>query len=290
MANLTLEQANSLLPSVAHGSIPNPLKLIYTLIAEPKWGKSTWFSTFPDSVLVAFEQGQAFIEAKKVVIDAWAAKNSQVTEDDEGLRHMTFVDFVDAICASDMFKFVIIDTADMAARMCVDYNCTRLGITHPSDMEYGKGYDQALNAPFRQLIGRIAKSGRGIGFITHTEIKDSRFTSGTKARKECSLPGGVVKFIIPQSDMVLHGKFGSLNKQTGKRDRILVTEGSDDMLAGSRAQGKYRMPSRFIVDPVHPWQQWESFFNDPDAAEAAEAAYNKSIKKAKAEPEESDAK
>lgn len=276
--SLTLEQANALLPTTKVSTNTNPLSLVYTLIAEPKWGKTTWFSQFPNALLVAFEQGHSFIEGYKVVIDAWAEKNSAVITDGNGLTHMTFLDFVEILTASDQYDFIIIDTADMAAKMCVDYNMRQIGIKHPSDMDFGKGYEMGLNAPFRQAMGRIIKSGRGIGFITHTETKDARFSSGKKARKECTLPGGVVKFVIPQSDVVLHGKFGIMNNKTKKRDRILVTEGSDDMLAGTRVQGKISLPSRFIVDKNNPWEQWNSFFNDSEASTKAEQQYTASTR------------
>lgn len=273
MAVLTTEEANKLLPQAKVGTVPNPKSLVYTLIAEPKFGKTTWMSQIPNSLLLAFERGHSFIEAHKIEITAWAAPNSEIA-DIGGLLHMTFEDAVTVICASDQFDFVIFDTADMAAKMCLDYHLKKFGLTHAQDWEYGKGHDVCLNTPFRQLVNKIASSGRGVGFITHSETKDSRFSTGTKARKECTLPGGVMKYVIPQSDIVLHGKFGARGKD-GRRSRIIVTEGSDDMLAGSRVQGKFRLPTRFIVDPNNPWAQWESFFTDPEASFKAEADYEK---------------
>lgn len=270
---MELEEANSLLPTEKVGVTVNPAHLVYTIIAEPKWGKTTWATRFPDSVLLAFEQGHSFIEAHKIIMDAWHTKSPEVYQDGDGIHHMTFLHAIDIICASDRFETVVIDTADMMAKMCLDFNLRLLGIKHPSDLDFGKGYETALNTPFRQAVGKIIKSGRGVVFITHTETKDARFSSGTKTRKECTLPGGVVKFVIPQSDVVLHGKFGIMNNTTKKRDRILVTEGSDDMLAGARVQGKFRLPTRFVVDPNDPWAQWARFFEDPNAADEADALY-----------------
>lgn len=273
---LTIDEANALLPQKKHGEKADPKKLSYLFIAEPKFGKTTWMSAIENSLLLAFEKGHAFIEAYKVNITAWAAPGSEITDID-GLIHATFMDVVEVIVQSDQFDFVIFDTADMAVKMCLDYHLKKLGISHPSDWEFGKGYDAAMNTPFRQAINRITASGRGVGFITHTETKDSRFSSGTKSRKECTLPGGISKLLIPMADVILHGRFGLRNKKTGKRDRIIVTEGSDDMLAGGRVQRTARLPGRFIVDPEDSWKQWCSFFDNPQASFDAEAEYEKAM-------------
>lgn len=272
---LTTEQANALLPQSKHGEKADPKKLIYTFIAEPKFGKSTWMSCIENSLMLAAERGHSFIEAYKINITAWAKPASEEIEVLDELIHATFIQAVDIIVASDQFDFVFIDTADSLIKMCLDYHLKKLGITHPSDWDFGKGYEAAMNTPFRQAINRITSSGRGIGFITHTETKDSRFSSGTKSRKECSLPSGIAKMIIPMSDVILHGKFGLRNKETGRRDRIIVTEGEDDMLAGNRVQKQARLPHRFIVDENDPWGQWVSFFENKEASYEAEAAYEK---------------
>ena len=282
---MTVTEANELLPQTKVGAQPDPLRLIYTLIAEPKWGKTTWMCQIPNSLLLAFEKGHSFVEAHKINITAWKERNPKI-EVIEGVHHMTFSDAVDIICASDQFDFVIFDTADMAAKMCLDYHLKHHGLTHQQDWDFGKGSDVCLNTPFRQAVNRLAATGRGVGFITHTEVRDARFASGNKARKECSLPTGLIKYVIPMSDLVLHGKFGGRNKATGRRERIIVTEGSDDMLAGSRVQGQFRLPSQFVVDPTNPWGQWASFFNERGAAEAAEAEAASSTRTDKPDGEE----
>lgn len=270
---LTTEEANALLPQTKHGEIADPKKLIYLFIAEAKFGKTTWMSAIENSLMLAGEKGHSFVEAYKINITCWDEKDREVNNID-GLIHTSFMAAVDIICASDQFDFVFLDTTDSIVKMCLDYNLKKLGIKHPSDWEFGKGYDAAMNTPFRQAINRLTSSGRGVGFITHTETKDARFSSGNKSRKECTLPGGIGKLLVPMADCILHGKFGLRNKD-GKRDRIIVTEGSDDMLAGGRVQRTAKLPTHFIVDTNDPWGQWVSFFKDPKASEEAEAYYEK---------------
>ncbi len=288
MSKLSTEDANNLLPTEALSSKADPLSLCYTLIATPKWGKTTWLTAFPDSVLLAFEQGHAFIKARKIIIDVWDERKFEPYTDDVGYHHLSMQMAVDALCASDQFKFVIFDTADMAGKMCLDYHLNKNGLTHPGDLEYGKGYDVCLATPFRQMCLRILKTGRGIGFITHTEIKDVKFSSGAKSKRDCTMVKQLTKFIIPQSDLILNGTFGKRNKQTKKRDRIIITEGSDDTLAGNRAQGDTVLPNRFIVDLQDPWAQWSEFFTDPKAAARAEFECNKVMRGVEGEEEEDD--
>lgn len=265
----TKEEADSFLPA-GKSKIENidPRQLIYTLIAEPKWGKTTFFCNFEDALLVAFEQGHAFQEVAKVIIDAWDAKKSDGPyADDNGDIHMTMVELVATLQASDRYKFIIFDTADMAAKMCLDWHLPLNGMTHPSDQGFGKGYDIAQNAPFRQAVNSIMRSGRGIGFITHSKVKSEVFASGTKSKKETTLPGGIQHLIITQSDLILYGEYGRKLKGSSERDRVLRTKGDNETLSGGRAHKKVNIPEKYVVDCSNQYEQWCAFFTDPLAAE-----------------------
>jgi hypothetical protein len=278
--------ANSVLPQMAHSSKADPLSLCYTIIAEPKFGKTTWACSIPDALLLAFEQGHAFIEAHKVIIDAWdypvpESRKLQPWDEGNGLIHMTFMQAVDIITTSDRFPIVVVDTADMAGKMCLDYHLKKNNLTHPQDWDFGKGHDVCLNTPFRQAFGRILKSGRGVIFITHTNTTDSRFAGATKSKKECTLPSGISKFLIPQSDVILHGRFGPRDSNK-RRTRVFQTEGSDEVLAGARGVGQqYNLPPRFIINQEDPWAQWTEFFNDEEAASRASIEYETLVRGAK---------
>lgn len=288
------EWANSMLPPLPHSAKGSPIKLCYTIIAEPKFGKTTWACSAPDSLLLAFERGHAFISAHKIEIDAWdfnvpASKKPDVYDQD-GIFHMSMMQAVDIITASDRFSFVVVDTADMAAKFCLDYHLKKNNLTHPQDWDFGKGYEVCLNAPYRQAFGRILRSGRGIAFITHTNTTDSRFAGQQKSKKESTLPGGVAKFLIPQSDVILHGKFGPRDPSTQRRTRIFQTEGSDEVLAGARGVGQqYNLPPRFIVDQARGFEQWQEFFDDTEAASRASVEYEALTRGAKSASTEEEA-
>lgn len=265
------KEANLLLPEKPTSSKLDPTRLVYLLIAEPKWGKTAFFMSNPNSVLLAFEEGHKFQRGHKVIIDKWAHRGDYpIEKDSEGCPHMTLEQAVGVLEASDRFDFVIIDTVDMAVKMCLDYYTGKANVQHASDMgDYGKGWDIAQNAPFRRLMLRILKTGRGIGFITHTKIEIAKFTSGEKAKKSSTLPTGIMRFCESQSDVIFHGEYGKRRKPNRLRDRILVCEGDMDTLAGNRSGAM--LPYRYIVKPSGQWKQFCQFFTFPEAADKAES-------------------
>lgn len=269
--------ADQFLPSEPTQAQLDPARLIWLLIANPKWGKTRFFMSNPDALLIAFEEGHKFQRGHKIVIDEWDNRRHKAWQDEEGVNHMTFMKAIEVLESTDKFKMVIIDTADMAAKFCLDHFTTLKKVEHASDIgEYGRGWDVALNTPFRRAIMRIAKTGRGIAFITHTRNEILRFSTGEKAKKECTLPTGVRRLCESQADVIMHGELGKKLEGERLRSRILVCEGDMDTLAGNRSGAM--LPSRYIVRPTGQWAQLCKFFTDPEAADKAEARCRRLMK------------
>lgn len=285
---MELKEANELLPSEPTKSIRNPSRLKYLILTPPKWGKTTFMCGVPNSLLLATEEGHAFHETHKIIIDSWDKHRSDrgLGVDEDGNHHLSFVEAVEAVVSSDKFDFVIIDTVDMAAKMCLDWFYKKFGVTHASEAgDYGKGWDISLTQPFRQQVGQLMHSGRGIGFITHTQTITKKVGREEQTRTETTLPSQVQKFLHTQADVILHGSFGRLRKGMDDRDRVISMDGSNEILAGSRVRGIH-LPRKYIVDPNKPWEQWKSFFDDPKAVKAAEDDYVQKVLKGKQAVEE----
>jgi hypothetical protein len=177
----------------------------------------------------------------------------------------------------------------MAAKMCTDYYCRKNNLQHVSEGgDYGKGYDMLQNTPFRQLVGDILATGRGIGFITHSTTNTVKVKGQEKTKRETTLPGGIFKFIHTQADAILHGEYGIRQKGHKHHDRIIQTAGDEMTLAGNRCE--IAIPLKYVMDAKDPWGQWCNFFSDPEAAAKATRDYENSFKKdsEKAEEEEQD--
>ena len=278
---MNIEEADRLLPQQPTKAVTNPVRLKYLMIGPPKWGKTTFMCSAQDSLLLAFEEGHAFHETYKIIVDAWDRGWSERKEgwgqDEDGNTHTSFVEAVEAIVRSSRFQFIVIDTADMAAKMCLDYHYKKYGVNYASDAgDYGKGWDLCLTQPFRQQIGALMKSGRGIGFITHTQIVEKKVGSTTVTRAETTLPSQVQKFLHTQADLIVHGFFGKKRKGQLERDRVISLDGSNEILAGSRVR-HIHLPKKFIVDPINPWEQWTQFFDNPRATDEADKQYRELV-------------
>lgn len=267
---MDLESMEAMLPTKPRKPLATPLSLVYLAITVPKWGKTTFFSSFPGAVLIAFERGFQFQSCPTIFIDEWHNKDFEPYTDGDGVMHMTMTQCKQVLVASDKYQFVIIDTADMAAKKCSDYYLNKHRWQHAQDGgDFGRGYDIVQNTPFRQMIGAIMATGRGIAFTTHQQINETKLgknkAGSALVKKETSLPGGVYKFLHSQADIILHGSFGQRQQGNKYRDRIFQTEGDEEVLAGNRAKDIY-LPSKYVVDPERPYEQFAEFFTNPQAS------------------------
>lgn len=268
---MDLEEMEDMLPTKSRASKVDPINLVYLAVAPPKFGKTTFFCDAPEGLLIAFERGFQFQKTPTVFIDCWDAKNFEPYTDEDDVLHMTMKQLQKTLEASDKYRFLTFDTADMAAKKCSDYFLTKHNWQHAQDGgEYGRGYDIVQNTPFRQMVGALMATGRGIAFTTHQQINVTDFKKGKKALKETTLPGGVFKFLHSQADIIFNGSYGIKQKGNKYRDRIWQTEGDEETLAGNRTRDLY-LPSKYIIDPEKPWKQWEGFFTDPNLGAEAEA-------------------
>ncbi len=267
------------LPEFPTVATANPIALRYLAIAPPSWGKTELFMAFPDSLLLACEEGHKLVKGYKIVIDCYDYKDRtkyiDPWTDDDGNKHMSFLQAAKLIEKSDRFKFIIIDTVDALVKMIIDYHIGTKKVEHIEDIgAYGRGYDIGQNSPFRRAMNQIIKTGRGMGYTTHQQVNERLFKTGPKAKKETTLPSGILKILVPQVDIAFHGEFGKKRKGNRFRDRIVVTEGTDEIVAKNRGG---IMPNRFILPQEFDkrWPMLEGFFKDKLTINKAEQEHDK---------------
>lgn len=225
------------------------------IVAPPGWGKTELAMSNPDCLLLAFEEGHRFVTGYKMIIDAWD-ETDEWTEKD-GTIHCSMLQACKKLEKSSRFQYVFLDTVDAMVKMLLDFKLPQKKAEHASDLgDYGKGWDIAQNTPFRQVLNRIMKTGRGILAATHEATEQKNFKGmGQRAKKETTLPSGIQRQIYAQFEMIGHGIYGKIDKKTRIRERILQFEGSSDILAKNRG-GK--MPAGFVV-PRKFEDRWTKF-------------------------------
>lgn len=270
------------LPTNAPQIILRPEKLKYLMIAPPKFGKTTFFSGVPKCCLLAFEAGYSSAECPIIVITNWdrpyKERKEGWNEDEQGIVYTSAMEVLEELENYNPYDFIIIDTIDMATKLCSDYHCEIAKVQHPSEGgDYGRGYDLLQTAPIRKFYNRITKLGVGVAAITHCkERMDKDKFNRDRFRRETSLPGGVQQFVHAQSDVIMHGFFARRRRAQKERDRYISFDGTDEVMAGTRIRRIY-IPNKYIVRPPSridlslPWKQWSEFFSDnPNAGEKAE--------------------
>lgn len=162
-------------------------------------GKSTLASHFPDPVYLDVEGGTAQLDVARVDgITDWQGVLATVAE-------FATVD-VEA-------KTLVIDTADKAELLCIDYICSKFKKAGIEDFGYGKGYTY-LQEEFKKLLDYAdvcIERGKNVVFLAHAKMRkfEQPDEMGAYDRWEMKLTKQVGPLVKEWADMVLF-----LNYQT----------------------------------------------------------------------------
>ena len=122
-------------------------------------GKTTLASGMPDPVVIDLEDGSTHLDVRRIANPgSW-----------EGL-----LSFVEELArTSGVCKTLVIDTADRAEAMCIDYLCTKFKKAGLEDFGYGKGY-QYLSEEYARLLtacDKLVAAGINTVFIAHAKMR-----------------------------------------------------------------------------------------------------------------------
>lgn len=279
----SLSLSGGLLPLVPIKRQGKPDALKGLLVAPPGWGKTEFVMSNPRCLLLACEEGHGATDGYKIRITGWDDSEKYPVDERNPIPRGGFLQVVGALQKSEgdiPYDSIGVDTIDVLIKMLVDEKLPTLRdkdgkrVAHMSDVGFGKGYDLGQNSPFRKEFNKLVKLGLNIFFLTHEKKKDSTFQGkGTTTKKETTLPNGIFEQIFPMMDVILHGVFGKKRKGQMRRDRIFVTEGSEDILAKNRYG---LLPPAWLVnhDEENRWQEFLDYF-DPKTHEDAVDELNK---------------
>lgn len=184
--------------------------LIY---GAPKVGKTSFAAQFPHALFLATEAGHNFVSVHKVDIAKW----EDVYELGKALKS-----------EKHEFKTLVIDIADYFYKHCELYVMKKQGVTHPSDLEFGKGYSMVKDE-FIRVVNALNYAGFGLTFISHAKEK----TMSTKSEKwtvqGSSMGASAEAVICGLCDFILYFYVGSEGK------RMIRTKPTKHLLAGDRS-------------------------------------------------------
>lgn len=227
----------------------NYLKKIYTVIGEPKIGKTTIASQFGDEknkvLFFACEAGHKEQEIYKwyveETVDETDFKTGEVTEitiQRDPSNWMHFKQCVMEMTKQNDFKCLVIDTADNLFTWCQAHVRRRDGFLHESDLGFGKAYDM-VKKEFEAPLAYLSQKGFGIVFISHAKESEVEEKNRKFRKIDSSMSNTAKKVIQPLSDYILYFHLGE------NGERLIRTKATPSIVAGDRSG---RLPELLPMD------------------------------------------
>ena len=153
----------------------------------PKIGKSSFVASAPDVLFLPFEAGLSALEAYQTdLIESWDQ----------------FLGILAELNESNRFKTLCIDTVEQAYTLCLTHVCKKLGIQHPADVGFSKGWF-ALNHEFYRVFNKLSLGPRGLFLIAHSKMIEVTTKEGTIWRTVPYLSNGARNALAKPVDTTL---------------------------------------------------------------------------------------
>ena len=225
-------------------------------------GKSTLASQFPDPLFIDTEGGTSHMDVNRI---------------DKPASWPELLAVIDEVAREDVCKTLVLDTADWAEQMCIEYVCIKYKQESVESFGYGKGYTYIGEEFARLLRGLdgVVASGKHVVVTAHAKMRkfEQPDEMGAYDRWEMKLSRQVAPLLKEWADMLLFMNYKTMvvvdenksNKATGGK-RVIYTSHhpcwdaknrhglSDEIPAsfGSLAEIFQAEPKRFTkLDSVH---------------------------------------
>jgi hypothetical protein len=219
-------------PSIVGATFEEGMVCLY---GPPKIGKSDFAQHIDGVYFLPTEPGYKWLNVRKTVISDWAS----------------FIAFIKLMKKKPKFvstvKMWCIDTGGNLSKFAMQYACGREDIAHPTDHEWGKGWE-AFGDEFNYWLLELSALGPGVIIIAHEKDRNV-VIAGTEVTKfSPSMPKTTYEIINALADVTLHMSYdkGMIKAKTtrkkGKRKkpdlyacRCFYTKGDDNRDAGDRS-------------------------------------------------------
>lgn len=197
--------------NITKGIISKPVKVC--VYGVEGIGKTTFASQFPEPLFFDLDKGSAQLDVSRVTdITSWPLLMSNIKEVYDN----------PTIC-----KTLVIDTADAAERMCIDYICGKFNKKGIEDFGYGAGYTYLVEESARFLVQLDACIGQGINVVVlaHAVLKTVTLPEemGTYDHWELKLSSKTTNKVAPLvkewADLLLFANYKTILIEDGTRKK-----------------------------------------------------------------------
>lgn len=218
--------------SVPSDKLQDYIILIYGAV---KIGKTSMLSNVEGALFTMFEPGGSALRIRQVPINSW----------------IEFKHYVKLAKKDKTVKTIVIDTAEMALRMCQTHVCEKMAIDHPSDEAWGKGYD-AIRNEFLKTIYGIRNAGMGIALISHYVDREIKTRKGESFHKTSpSIPKTGRETLEAIIDI-----WGFYENDGEKRTLQIL--GDDYVEAGHRLRERFKYSDGSPIHKIPMGKSWRS--------------------------------
>lgn len=85
------------------------------------------------------------------------------------------------------FDTVALDTVTFAIDACQAFVCSQLGITHPSDLEFGKGWN-AVRVELSKVLEKLESKCRNVLYLAHEKVFDFQSPGMKRTKVTAMMP------------------------------------------------------------------------------------------------------
>lgn len=197
--------------NITKGIISKPVKVC--VYGVEGIGKTTFASQFPEPLFFDLDKGSAQLDVSRVTdITSWPLLMSNIKEVYDN----------PSIC-----KTLVIDTADAAERMCIDYICGKFNKKGIEDFGYGAGYTYLVEEFARFLVQLDACIGQGVNVVVlaHAVLKTVTLPEemGTYDHWELKLSSKTTNKVAPLvkewADLLLFANYKTILIEDGTRKK-----------------------------------------------------------------------
>lgn len=186
------------------------------LFGEKKIGKTSLASMFPRTFFLMTEPGGKALSIYQRPVTTWKE----------------FLGYLKLLKKDSRFDTVVVDTIDLLFKLAERHALQRLGISHPSEEDWGKGWS-AVRDTFTPGIQELLSLGKGVIMISHAVEREIKKRSGERYDRIQPTLGGQGRDVVEgMVDIWCYYHYDG-------KQRMLQIKGDDHVSAGHRLQDSH---------------------------------------------------